>query len=82
MSGPLGYHQRAVRVGRTLSDPALTRLRSVLQRDPGGAMKITVGDEAPDFELPSHRGGMVRLSSFRGTKRVLIAFHPLAWTPV
>lgn len=45
-------------------------------------MKVRVGDEAPDFELASHRGGTVRLSSFRGRKRTVLAFHPFAWTPV
>ncbi|MBA2603899.1 MAG: peroxiredoxin [Acidobacteria bacterium] len=40
------------------------------------------GDEAPDFELPSHRGGTVRLSDYRGKKSVVLAFHPLAFTPV
>ncbi len=40
------------------------------------------GDEAPDFELRSHRGGTVKLSSFRGKKNVVLAFHPLAFTPV
>ena len=45
-------------------------------------MALKVGDEAPDFELRSHRGGMVKLSDFRGTKNVVVAFHPLAFTPV
>lgn len=45
-------------------------------------MALKVGDLAPDFELQSHRGGSVRLSSFRGRNNVLLAFHPLAWTPV
>jgi peroxiredoxin len=40
------------------------------------------GDEAPDFELRSHRGGTVKLSGFRGRKHVVLAFHPLAFTPV
>jgi peroxiredoxin len=40
------------------------------------------GDAAPDFELPSHRGGIVRLSHFRGRRSVILAFHPLAFTPV
>jgi peroxiredoxin len=43
-----------------------------------------VGDVAPDFELPSHleKGKKVRLSDFRGSKNVVIAFYPLAFTPV
>ena len=40
------------------------------------------GEEAPDFELRSHRGGTVKLSDFRGRKNVVLAFHPLAFTPV
>jgi len=45
-------------------------------------MSLQVGAVAPDFELPSHRGAPVRLSSFRGRQHVVIAFHPLAFTPV
>src|ERR687897_3454534 len=45
-------------------------------------MTIPAGSIAPDFELRSHRGGTVRLSDFRGTRNVLVAFHPLAFTPV
>ncbi len=43
-----------------------------------------VGEIAPDFELPSHesREKRVRLSDFRGKKNVVIAFHPLSFTPV
>jgi peroxiredoxin len=40
------------------------------------------GQEAPDFELRSHKGGTVKLSDFRGKKNVVLAFHPLAFTPV
>ncbi len=45
-------------------------------------MPLTVGDTAPDFELNSHLGGTVTLSIFRGNTNVVVAFHPLAWTPV
>ena len=43
---------------------------------------ITVGSEAPDFELETHRREKVRLSNYRGKKNVVLAFHPLAFTPV
>jgi peroxiredoxin (alkyl hydroperoxide reductase subunit C) len=44
---------------------------------------LKVGDQAPDFELSSHRGGeRVRLGGFRGKKNVVLAFYPLDWTPV
>lgn len=45
-------------------------------------MALKAGDEAPDFELRTHRGGTVKLSSFKGKKNVVLAFHPLAFTPV
>lgn len=45
-------------------------------------MALKPGDEAPDFELRSHRGGTVKLSAYRGKQNVVLAFHPLAFTPV
>jgi peroxiredoxin len=41
-----------------------------------------VGQRAPDFMLKSHEGRTVCLSDYRGKKNVVIAFFPLAWTPV
>jgi peroxiredoxin len=45
-------------------------------------MKIQIGMEAPNFELMSHLDDKVQLSEYRGRHNVLIAFFPLAWTPV
>jgi len=39
-------------------------------------------EDAPDFELRSHRGGTVKLSDFKEKQNVVLAFHPLAFTPV
>jgi peroxiredoxin len=44
---------------------------------------LKVGDTAPDFELPGHRGTeRFKLSDLRGKKNVVIVFYPLDWTPV
>jgi mycoredoxin-dependent peroxiredoxin len=43
---------------------------------------VEIGDEAPDFELPDQHGTPVRLSSFRGAKKVVLVFYPLAFSPV
>jgi peroxiredoxin len=41
---------------------------------------LKVGDEAPDFTLPSTGGQQVKLSDFRGKKNVVLAFFPAAFT--
>jgi peroxiredoxin (alkyl hydroperoxide reductase subunit C) len=59
----------------TIFDPGtLTEVDSVL--------KVSVGDEAPDFVLPSVSGTVVSLREFRGHKNVVLSFVPAAWTPV
>jgi peroxiredoxin len=45
-------------------------------------MVIRVGMKAPDFKLMSHLDDEVTLSEYHGKHHVLIAFFPLAWTPV
>ncbi|MCW2613059.1 MAG: alkyl hydroperoxide reductase/Thiol specific antioxidant/Mal allergen [Frankiales bacterium] len=45
-------------------------------------MAVEVGDEAPDFELEDQARNKVRLSSFRGSKNVVVVFYPLAFTGV
>ena len=54
---------------------------------PSGAGKVhnarlRVGHQAPGFRLPDRTGGYVELSDYLGKRNVVIAFYPLAWTPV
>ena len=43
--------------------------------------QLKIGDMAPDFVLNDQAGKEFKLSDFRG-KRVLLSFHPAAWTRV
>ena len=45
-------------------------------------MSVEVGEQAPDFELTDQHGTPVRLSSFRGSKNVVLVFYPLAFSGV
>jgi len=45
-------------------------------------LKVSIGESAPDFALPSVSGEEFTLSQFRGEKNVVISFVPAAWTPV
>jgi len=42
---------------------------------------VEVGENAPDFELPSTQGGKIKLSDFAGKKNVLIEFYVLDFAP-
>jgi thioredoxin-dependent peroxiredoxin len=42
--------------------------------------RLSVGDPAPDFSLPSDTGETVKLSELRG-QRVIVYFYPAAMTP-
>jgi peroxiredoxin Q/BCP len=44
--------------------------------------KIKVGDEAPDFSLPSCTDEKVKLAQFLGKKNVAIFFYPMDESPV
>ena len=44
-------------------------------------MSVEVGQGAPDFELSNQFGEKVRLSSYRGSKNVVLVFFPKAFTP-
>ena len=43
--------------------------------------KAIIGSTAPDFTIDDHDGKPFKLSDFKG-KKVLLSFHPLAWTSV
>lgn len=42
---------------------------------------VKVGDQAPDFTLPTQDGKTVRLQDFRGQKAVVLYFYPKDETP-
>lgn len=52
------------------------------QKPVDSALKVKVGDVAPDFTLPAVSGEKVSLSQYRGNKNVVLSFVPAAWTPV
>ena len=43
---------------------------------------LEIGQLAPEFKLKGRRGQPVTLSEFRGNQNVLLAFFPLAFSPV
>jgi mycoredoxin-dependent peroxiredoxin len=45
-------------------------------------MTPTIGAPAPEFSLKDQNQQEVKLSDFRGKKRVVIVFYPLDWSPV
>jgi peroxiredoxin Q/BCP len=44
------------------------------------AKKLSVGDKAPDFVLPTQSGGVVSLHDFAGSKNVVLYFYPKDFT--
>jgi peroxiredoxin len=42
---------------------------------PGVALAVAVGEQAPDFTLPSTLGEPISLSQFRGKQHVLLEFY-------
>ncbi|MPM82361.1 Alkyl hydroperoxide reductase E [bioreactor metagenome] len=42
---------------------------------------IEVGNVAPDFSVKDNKDQTINLSDYRG-KKVLLSWHPIAWTPV
>lgn len=46
------------------------------------ASALDIGDNAPDFTLPSTTGEKISLSQFRGKKLVLLEFYGADFNPV
>jgi len=45
---------------------------------------LKIGDPAPDFEIPAIAGERritVRSRDYLGRQHLVVAFHPLDWTP-
>jgi peroxiredoxin Q/BCP len=45
-----------------------------------GTSDLTIGDQAPEFELPGSDGSTYRLADFRGKQVVVLAWFPKAFT--
>lgn len=63
--------------------PALVLVLSfaALATLPGAAAALEVGEKAPDFELPSTKGGKFKLSDLAGKKNVVVQFYVIDFTP-
>ena len=44
--------------------------------------QLKVGDQAPDFELMNQDRNNVRLSDYRGKRKVMLLFYPMDFSPV
>ena len=62
--------------------PVAPPLAQEVQKPEMAKMSLKVGDTAPDFTLLSDEWKNVKLSDFRGKKRVVLIFYPLDWSPV
>ncbi len=43
-------------------------------------MSTEIGQPAPEFTAPSHKGDSVTLSEFQGNQNVLLSFHIFSFT--
>jgi AhpC/TSA family len=48
---------------------------------PASAAAVEVGQPAPEFKLPSTKGGVISLADFRGKKWVLLEFYGADFSP-
>ena len=45
-------------------------------------MALKIGQPAPDCVLDSHLEKRIRISDYYGNHSIVLAFFPLAWTPI
>jgi peroxiredoxin len=45
-------------------------------------MTAEIGYPVPEFSLGSHQDKKISINDYRGRCNVVLAFFPLAWTPV
>ncbi|MBV8781923.1 MAG: redoxin domain-containing protein [Phycisphaerae bacterium] len=43
---------------------------------------MTIGDQAPEFELMNQNKTKVKLSDYRGKKKLILLFYPMDFSPV
>ncbi len=72
--------KRALLLAVVLFVSALAPLSPASAQDKIAQTNLKVGDVAPDFALPSSKGGIVKLIDYRGKKNVILAFYVLAFT--
>lgn len=46
------------------------------------SMLPKIGQPAPEFTIKDHLERTIRLADYRGKRNIVLAFFPLAWTPV
>ncbi len=70
-------HRRAM----FLTAAALPLTQSLLAQAPAPPKThLKVGDDAPDFSVPTTMGKPFKLSDFKGKNGVVVAFFPAAFT--
>lgn len=74
------YFQDDIRVYTYVVTNEKIRVKIVKEKQEVLLMKLEIGKAAPEFDLPSHKGGNISLSSLKG-KKVLIYFYPKDDTP-
>jgi len=74
------FMKRAILLAIVLVVSALAPLSPAPAQEKIAQTNLKVGDTAPDFALPSSKGGVVKLSDYRGKKNVVLAFYVLAFT--